>query len=222
MTKRSADIIKEYLEEAILLGEFSNGDRLDEVRLSEKHEVSRTPIREALLMLAASGLVDLIPNRGAFVRFPSIREIVEMFEVMGELESLAAKLAAKRITDKQMAALNQACQACAQAQHDQDQALYYKQNERFHHLIYEASANSFLIGEAKKLYRRLHPIRRMQLQARGRLAQSMDEHTAIRNAIASGDGDLAGRLLRNHILIQGEKFNDLLVAYENEAELKTG
>lgn len=222
MSKQTVDIIKEDIEEAILLGEFSNGDRLDEVRLSEKHNVSRTPIREALRLLAALGLVELIPNRGAFVRFPSIREIVEMFEVMGELESLAAKLAARRITDEQMASLNQACDACAQAQEAQDHQVYYQQNERFHHLIYKASANTFLIGEAKKLYRRLHPIRRMQLQARGRLEQSMNEHIAIRNAIANGNGEMAAQLLREHVLIQGEKFSDLLVSFEAENRRKTG
>lgn len=222
MTTRTADTIKTDIENAILTGAFADGERLDEMRLSEKHDVSRTPVREALQMLAASGLVELIPHRGAFVRFPSVREIVEMFEVMGELESLAARLAARRITDIKMAELNAACEACMLAEKAQDHAKYYAENERFHHFIYEASGNQFLISEATRLYRRLQPIRRLQLQARGRLSQSMNEHAAIRDAIAKGDGESAANLLRQHIVIQGEKFNDLVASYKLSDERRTG
>lgn len=220
MSRRPADIIKSDLEEAILMGEFADGDRLDEASLSEKHNVSRTPVREALQMLASSGLVELVPHRGAFVRFPSFQEIVEMFEVMGELESLAARLAARRITDQQLQKLNSACQSCIHAEKTQNHVAYFRENEHFHHLIYEASGNSFLISEANRLYRRLQPIRRAQLQARGRLAQSMNEHRSIFNAIASGEGEKAADILRSHIVIQGEKFNDLIAAYNVNDRLR--
>lgn len=222
MAKRTADYIKADIEEAILIGDYAEGDRLDEMRLSEKYEVSRTPVREALQILSTSGLVQLIPHRGAFVRFPSFEEIVEMFEVMGELESMAARLAARRITKTQLQALNAACAACSQAESEEDADSYFSENEEFHHLIYDASSNSFLAGEAKRLYRRLQPIRRLQLQARGRLSQSMAEHIAIRDAINAGDGNKAGNLLRGHVIIQGEKFNDLIAGYKTRGKRITG
>lgn len=213
MIKRSADMIKTEIEEAILLGQFSNGERLNETRLSSEYHVSRTPIREALRMLATSGLVELIPNRGAFVRFPDIREIVEMFEVMAELESMAARLAATRISAADLARLQAACDDCAAAERANESAAYYRANERFHHLIYEASGNMFLYTEASRLYRRLQPVRRLQLQVNDRIRQSLAEHIAVCAAIGGGEPEKASSLLRDHIVIQGTKFNDLLVGY---------
>ena len=82
MTQRSADRIREELEQAIIAGAFADGERLDEVSLSEQFRVSRTPVREALHALSASGLVEHLPRRGAFVRYPSFRRLIAMFEVM--------------------------------------------------------------------------------------------------------------------------------------------
>ena len=84
MGQRRADSIAEELEELIFDGTFGDGDRLDEVRLAEQFGVSRTPLREAFQRLALSGLVQLIPRRGAFVRQPGPVELMEMFEVMAE------------------------------------------------------------------------------------------------------------------------------------------
>lgn len=214
MAKQASDQIKQDIEEAILMGDYPDGYKLDEMALSQKYAVSRTPIREALRLLSTSGLVTLIPNRGAFVRFPTFAEIVEMFEVMAEMEALAARLAARRISDEQIDLLKMACERCALAEKSGEHRTYFDENERFHHLIYEASGNSYLAKEATALFRLLQPIRRIQLQARGRLSQSMDEHAAIRDAIIKGDGDLAANLLRSHIVIQGEKFNDLIAGYK--------
>ena len=97
MTGRRADSIRETLEQVIVTEAFADGDRLDETRLSERFSVSRTPLREALQMLAASGLVQLVPHRGAYVRHPGVVELVQMFEVMAELEGMCGRLAAKRL-----------------------------------------------------------------------------------------------------------------------------
>lgn len=215
MTIRTADKIRESLEERIIEGEFKDGDRLDEVRLATTFGVSRTPMREALQMLAASGLVELIPRRGAYVRHPGIVELVEMFEVMAELEALCGRLAARRISQAELAELTIAARACERSLEEGKADAYYHENERFHFLIYKAGGNSFLAGEAKKLHKRLRPFRRMQLRARGRMAQSMEEHAAILEAIRAGDPEAAATALRNHINIQGEKFHDLLSHYQS-------
>ncbi|RYD39326.1 MAG: FCD domain-containing protein, partial [Verrucomicrobiaceae bacterium] len=84
----------------------------------------------------------------------------------------------------------------------------------FHRLIYKASGNSFLAAEAIRLQKRLRPFRRLQLRARGRLRQSMEEHAVILKALESGNADLAASTLRDHVAVQGERFHDLLASYE--------
>lgn len=218
MNIRHADIIAEQLEERIFDGTYANGDRLDEVRLAEQFGVSRTPLREALQRLARSGLVELIPRRGAFVRQPGPVELMEMFEVMAELEVVCGRLAAKRISDEAVADLHDAndkCQAAVEA-HDPD--LYYAENERFHKIVYRESGNTFLEKETRNLHRRLQPYRRQQLRLRGRMAQSMSEHHAILEALEKGDPEATAEALRGHVAIQGEKFHSLMATLRNAAE----
>lgn len=214
MEGRTADRIRESLEDRIVQGEFQKGERLDEVRLATGFGVSRTPMREALQMLAGSGLVELIPRRGAYVRHPGIVELVEMFEVMAELESLCGRLAAKRISPGELAELTIAAQACERSLEKQDPDAYYHDNERFHLLIYQAGGNRFLESEAMRLNKRLRPFRRIQLRASERMAQSMAEHTVILKALGEGDAAAAADALRNHVNVQGEKFHHLLSSYE--------
>ncbi len=212
MSERSADRIREELEQAIVAGQFADGERLDEVTLSVRFAVSRTPVREALHGLAASGLVETIPRRGVFVRYPSFVKLVEMFDVMAELEAMCGRLAARRITDEELETLAGAVEACERSLTQGDSDEYYRENERFHHILYRASGNSFLAGEASKLHKRLQPFRRLQLRVRGRMRQSMQEHRDVHEAICNGDSEKAADTLRNHISIQGEKFNDLMAS----------
>lgn len=222
MSNRIADTIREKLEQMIVTGHFANGERLDEIKLSDKFKVSRTPLREAFQSLAASGLVELLPHRGAFIRHPSFVELVEMFDVMAELEAACGLRAAKRITDKQLADIRKTIVDCEKALKANDGDEYYRVNEIFHHLIYDASGNSFLASQAAKLHKRLKPFRRMQLRARGRLPQSMSEHNQIVSAIESGASERAATALRKHVAIQGEKFHDLMASYNSEEIAKTG
>ncbi len=197
----------------ILTGALGDGARLDEVSLSERFGCSRTPLREALQALAASGLVQLIPRRGAFVRHPPFEEVVEMFEVMAELEALCGRLAARRVTPQLIEAIRTTVVACEQAVADGDSDRYYAENERFHHLLYDAAGNGFLAAEAMRLHRRLKPFRRMQLKVRGRMAQSLAEHRDVLAALERGDGEVAAGTLRDHVAVQGGKFNDLMAGY---------
>lgn len=214
MASLSADEIRETIEQRIVEGEFEDGERLDEVKLATRFGVSRTPLREALRMLAGSGLVELIPRRGAFVRHPGIVELVEMFEVMAEMEALCGRLAARRISPGELAELSVAARACEQALEKEDPDAYYHRNEEFHLLIYKAGGNSFLAAEAMRLQKRLRPFRRMQLRARGRMKQSMAEHGEILRMLTEGNANGAADALRRHVAVQGEKFHDLLSSYE--------
>ena len=213
MALRNADRIREELEQAIMAAEFAEGERLDEVTLSVRFSVSRTPVREALHALAASGLVETIPRRGVFVRYPSFIGLVEMFDVMAELEAMCGRLAARRITEEELERLEEAAIACEKAMEKGDADDYYRENERFHHVLYHASGNSFLEGEASRLHKRLQPLRRLQLRVRGRLRQSMQEHREVQKAVVAGDAEGAAGALRRHIAIQGENLKDLMANF---------
>ncbi len=218
MDQRLADTIAQDLEELIFDGTFPAGDRLDEVRLADQFGVSRTPLREAFQRLALSGLVDLIPRRGAFVRQPGPVELMEMFEVMAELEAVCGRLAALRISDKALKDLSDANNKCQMAVDAGDPDTYYLENERFHRIIYNQSGNSFLEQEASKLHRRLKPFRRQQLRFRGRMEQSMSEHEDIVNALDKGDPEETANALRTHVAVQGEKFHNLMASLKNTSE----
>ena len=212
MASRS-DQVREQLEQLIIEGAFAHGERLDEIKLSHRFNVSRTPLREAFQALAASGLLDLLPRRGAFVRHPAFEEVIEMFEVMAEMEAFCGRLASRRMTPDLIEKLSQTVADCEEAAEADDGTAYYRANEVFHFLIYEASGNAFLAQEAGKLHRRLKPYRRMQLKVRGRMGQSLAEHRQILDALIGGDAAMAARTLRDHVAIQGTRFNDLIVNY---------
>lgn len=215
-----SDRLREALEEEIVTGALQPGDRLEEVALAQRFAVSRTPIREALHQLAAAGLIDNRPRRGALVAEIGPGRLVEMFEVMGELEGLCARLAARRAGTADVAAIRAAHEACTEATRTMDVDAYYYRNEVFHERIREASRNAFLIGQATALQRRLRPYRRLQLRARGRVAASFGEHEAIMAAIERGDADAAGRAMRDHVVIQGERFADLVASLSERPKLR--
>lgn len=210
---RRTDQVREALEEMIVEGQFADGDRLDEVSLAERFQVSRTPLREAFQALAASGLVELRLRRGAFVRFPALEEVVEMFEVMAEIEALCGRQAVRRMTADDQLAIESALIACEKACAAGDTEGYYRANKDFHVAIYHAAGNRFLASEAERLHRRLKPFRRLQLRVRGRLPESLREHRAIFDALVAGDAVQAGEELRKHIAVQGDRFNDLAAGY---------
>ncbi len=214
---RRADALRDQLEQDIVTGTLRPGERLDEQGLAARFGVSRTPIREALMQLATAGLVTLRQRRGAFVASFSLKEIVERFEVMAALEGACGALAARRITDGERRELLEAHEACRREAAGGGSDAYYYANEHFHHLIYEACHNAFLAEQARQLHERLKPYRRLQLRARSRVASSLDEHQGIVDAILAGNGDKAERLLRDHILIQGERLSDFIAGFDAAA-----
>jgi len=210
MDIRRADQIADTLEQLVFSGEFQDGQRLNELKLAEQFHVSRTPIREALQVLVSSGMAEQIPRRGVFIRQPGPVELMEMFETMAELEAACGRLAATRISDKDLANLAIANEKCQQAIKDTDHDRYYAQNETFHQIIYRGAANRFLEKQALRLQNRLRAYRKIQLRFRGRMDQSMAEHSQILGALTDGDADLVARTLRSHVAVQGEKFHQLI------------
>lgn len=205
-------VLRDALEDDIVNGRIKPGDRLSEAALAERFDVSRTPVREALRYLVSSGLVEIIPKRGTYVSKVSLPQLVEMFEVMAELEGMCARLAARRITDAEAKALQDALLACKIAADAQDTDTYYYENEIFHDCIYNASHNSFLAQQARQLQARLKPYRRLQLKVRNRMRGSLEEHRLIVSAIMAGDEAAAERLIENHVSVQGERYSDFIAS----------
>lgn len=216
MTANSADRLREELEQDIVTGAIKPGDRLDEVQLATRFQVSRTPIREALQRLSMSGLIDIRPRRGAFVREISLTELVEMFDVMAELEGMCARLAARRITQMQGEALQALLADCQAAAEVGDTDAYYHANAKLHLHIYSTSQNGFLIEQAKTLHSRLAPYRRLQLRVLHRMRQSMAEHKLVCDAILKGDAQGAETALKSHVCIQGDRFSDLAAQFAEQ------
>jgi len=201
--------LRDTLEDEIINGGFLPGEQLDIASLAERFQVSRTPVREAVQQLSTSGLVTVVPKRGTFVAQVSLAQLIEMFEVMAEIEGMCGRLAARRIEAAELSALERALRGCEEAATAGRADEYYYENATFHALIYAASHNRFLAAEAQRLCGRLKPYRRLQLRVSDRIRRSLEEHWAIFEAIRAGNGDDAERLLRGHVLIQGERFSDL-------------
>ncbi|HCH32453.1 MAG TPA: GntR family transcriptional regulator [Oceanospirillaceae bacterium] len=209
-----ADQLREQLEQEIVSGRLKPGDRLNEEALAERFLVSRTPVREALQRLAISGLVEQRHRRGTFVRKISFTEMIEMFEVMAELEGMCGRLAARRIVPADAAQIEQALADCSSAAESGDNDAYYHANAEFHNHIYQASKNGVLIEQAQLMHNRLAPYRRLQIRVPHRMHQSLKQHISIAQSILAGDEKQAEIQMKDHVLIQGEKFFDLASSYQ--------
>lgn len=210
--------LREALEDDIISGRLRPGQRLDEVGMAERFGVSRTPVREALNQLAASGLVEIRPRRGAFVVLLGPRELIESFELMAEMEATCGRLAAQRMGEDDQRAIRAAHEACRAAALAEDLSAYYEANTHFHGAIYNATGNRVLAAETLRLQRALQPYRRLQLKVPRRMDASLAEHEGILEALLASDAAEAERRLRSHVLVQGERFMSLLAVLQAETE----
>jgi DNA-binding GntR family transcriptional regulator len=194
-----AEELRLILADEIVSGQLEPGSALDETELARRFHVSRTPVREALRQLGASGLVDARAHRGAVVAHPDSERLVGMFEAMAELEALCAGMAAERMTVSERHAL--------QSLHDQLRSLSYlgdpqrfhEVNEAFHNAIYAGAHNAYLAELALATRKRVQPFRRAQFRNVGRLAKSHAEHARVVLAIQQGDRTAAIAAMRAHI-----------------------
>jgi DNA-binding GntR family transcriptional regulator len=195
-----SDRIRNALTDQIASGELSAGAALDEQQLADRFGVSRTPVREALHQLAVSGLVEMRPRRGVVVARMTAERIMDMFETMAEIEALCVRIATHRMTPLERSRLTELHEAGRRAADDGDMDGYDGINHAFHEAIYQATHNAFLAEQASALRVRMNAFRRTQLRQEGRMSRSTDEHHAILEAVAEGDGELASRRMRAHML----------------------
>jgi DNA-binding GntR family transcriptional regulator len=194
-----AERIRLDLAEQIITGRRLPGTALDELALAREYGASRTPVREALRQLAASGLVAQRPHRGAEVAAPSARDIGDMFQVMADLEALCASHAAVVMTAPEREALAGLHARMAPVVQAGDLEAYTQANDEFHALIYAGSHNGYLVELTQQTRQRLRPFRRAQFHSLGRLAASYAEHQAIVRAIQRADRAGAQAAMLQHI-----------------------
>lgn len=191
--------IRTALEQDILNGTLAPGTRLDEMGVSVRFGVSRTPVREALNQLAASGLVVIRAHEGATVVKPTLAELLEKFEVMSLLEASCAQIAAKRHGTSDQAAMRSALADCQHAETAGDGMAFHDANNRFHEAIYRATHNVFLAEQTLSLRNRLMPFRRYVAFHPGRMSRSNAQHRAIMSAIFAIEPERASALMSQHL-----------------------
>jgi len=196
--------IADRLREMIIEGELAAGTRLNERALCDRLQVSRTPLREAFRLLAADGLVQMQPNRGAKVAALSEKDIRESFEVMSALEALSGELACQRISDQEVAeirALTFEMQACHARR---DLSAYYHVNRAIHERINAAGHNQLLTQVYTSINLRLQNLRFRSNLNHEKWDKAMREHLDMVDALAARDGARLGEIMRAHLRRKGE------------------
>jgi DNA-binding GntR family transcriptional regulator len=205
------------LADEILRGVLLPGSPLDETDLANRFNVSRTPVREAIRLLAASGLVEARPHRAAVVAQPNATQLIGMFEAMAELEALCAGFAAERMTVPQRRKLEQIHDQLRALIQSADAQRYHEVNEVFHTVIYEGAGNGYLADMTVSTRARVRPFRRAQFRNLGRLAKSHAEHDRVVKAILRGERSIAASAMYEHILTVRDEYE----AYADRAEVIT-
>ena len=205
-----AETIRVGLADEITSGLLAPGIVIDEADLARRFGASRTPVREALRALAASGLVEIEPRRGARVAVLTADRLGDLFELMAEIEALCTRLATHRMKAFQRIRLQALHREESRILDQGDVGLYDEHNRLFHLTIYQASHNAALADHASSLRFRLAPFRRAQFNSNHRLHESHQEHGAVLAKVLQGDGDAAARLMRAHMLNANASLSEYL------------
>lgn len=187
------------IENAILDGEYKDGDSLNELKLSKELGVSRTPVREALMQLELEGLVKNIPNKGSVVVGVSQQDTRDIYEIRIRIEGLAARLCAEKITDEELKALEKIVDLQEFYLMKNDTEQIWKLDTDFHKIIYDASRSRPLRFMLSNFHNYIKKARDISVQTEGRAEKTVAEHRAILDAIVAGNGALAEELTAQHI-----------------------
>ncbi|MDD0809144.1 GntR family transcriptional regulator [Curvibacter sp. RS43] len=201
--------VADRLREHIFAGELSPGTFLDEVALCERLQISRTPLREALKVLTAEGLLRHEPRRGCFVNEVTEQDLDEIFPVIALLEGRCAYEAARHVSEadlQALAVLHERLQQHAQARQIPE---YYAANYAIHEALIQLANNRWLAQVISDLRKILKLARLQSLQATGRIEQSLTEHLAVFAALKARDPEGAEAAMRTHLMRQRDALRDL-------------
>jgi len=192
--------VRRYLERQILGGGLAPGQRIIELDVSRRLRLSRSPVREALRWLVSDGLVEVHPRRGGRVSPISPRQVRDTFEVFEALESLATRLAAAHVGEREVRTFRRLLAGMGEAVAAGDVDAYFRLNARFHETIYRAAGNATLHRFLVNLGKQITRFRFAALATPGRMARSLREHRALVAALGAGDARRATRLARASVI----------------------
>lgn len=198
------DVVFQALRESIIRGDLKPGERLMEIQLSEKLGVSRTPVREAIRKLELEGFVVMLARKGAHVAELSIKDIKDVLEVRGCLDSLATELAAKKIKDDELKQLKQTYNQFVSYVEKNNVQGAIKKDTEFHEIIYKASRNEKLIQIANNLREQVHRFRVIYIQDNSHSEDLIKEHGDILKALEEKKSEQASVLAGIHIKNQAD------------------
>ena len=203
------------LRTLIVRGDLRPGEPITEAEMSDALGVSRTPLREALKLLAAEGLIELRMNRSAIVAPLRREELDELFEAVSGIERCAAELAAERMDARDLRKL-EALQERMERYHDRGELRdYFEVNQQIHSLIVAGARNGVLKATHDALLARVERARFFALSAHGRWAESVREHRDLLHALKTRDAERAGKLLWQHVRRTGEVVAEIVQARDN-------
>lgn len=211
--QRLHDAVVEHLQNLIIEGVLAPGVKLNEREVCERLGISRTPLREAMKVLASEGLIEIAPNRGAFVSKMNDTEIWETFEMMSGLEALSGELAAERISPAEITEIKGLHQAMLVCRKQNDLPGYYSRNQTIHNKINAAARNSVLRQLYLSINRRLQALRFKSNFHEAKWDRAIQEHDEMIKALEARDGKRLSAILRQHLLDK----RDSVMAYLREA-----
>jgi DNA-binding GntR family transcriptional regulator len=187
------------LRQMLVENRIAPGAKLNERELSEVLNISRTPLREAIKMLAAEGLVELVPNRGAIALALTEADVLNTFEVMAGLEAMSGELAAQRITDEEVAEIRATHYEMMAAYTRADLSAYYRLNASIHRAINAAAKNPVLTTTYNQVNARLQALRFRSNQDGAKWKRAVKEHEKMIEALAARDGAGMRAVLLTHL-----------------------
>ena len=203
--KTSADHVYEGIRRGIFDKTLRSGQRLPEISIAKEYNVSRTPVREALRRLENEGLVQIVPGWGACLASPTKQEIIDTYEVRGNLEVMAIRKASRLITPLQLCMLQEQIDTERKAFEEKDLELYMNVNDAFHQIIADSSGNSTLAGYVKNILSRTY-VQTIFFESFFNFADnpSLDEHIKLMEALKEHDETKCVKLMEEHIRLAME------------------
>lgn len=211
------DELASQLRDMLVHGELKPGEKISEQALCVHFSVSRTPLREALKVLANEGLVILSPNRGASIARISPDEVDELFPIMGAMEALAGEIACARATEADIAAV--------QTMHDEmlthyragDAAPYLRLNRRIHEAFFEIAGNQALSQLYQTMLVRIHAVRFIAQKSSKRWREAVEDHELMMAALKVRDGARLASILRQHLMHKAQMVHESLSDFDRNA-----
>ncbi len=216
------DELTARIRDQINEGELAPGTRVPERLLCERFGVSRTPLREALKVLASEGLLELSPNRGATVSRLTVEDVEEVFPVMGALEALAGELACAHITEEELAEIRALHYQMVLHYTRGERPAYFQLNQAIHEKILAAAHNNTLSNQYRGLAGRIRRARYLANMSKARWAEAVAEHAEILAALSERDGPRLAAILKRHLQNKCETVKEALRAEAGDAPAPAG